>query len=175
MADREEILLQASRFRVVRVPQAGAPESGEMREIVRHPGAVTILPLVDSDRICLIKNHRVSVGKTLIELPAGTLEPGEDPRETAVRELSEETGYRAGRLEPLSEFYLSPGILDERMHLFLADELTAGKTDHQPDEQIENHVVALDEALSMIHRGEIEDAKTIVGLLFYDRLRRETE
>lgn len=139
------------------------------REVVRHPGAVTILPLLDDGRVCLIRNYRVSVDKTLIELPAGTLEPGEDPRVTAERELIEETGYRCAKIELLHAFYLSPGILDERMHLYIATGLTLGETAREEGELIENLLLPFEEALALIDRGEIQDAKTMAGLLFYER------
>src|SRR5688572_17255715 len=84
-----------------------------LREIVVHPGAVVIIPMVDDKRVCMVKNRRFAVGKTLLELPAGTLDPGEAPKTTAVRELAEETGYRAKRWRKLAEFYTSPGILTE--------------------------------------------------------------
>lgn len=141
------------------------------REVIRHPGAVTILPLIDDDNVCLIKNYRDAVGSTLIELPAGTLEPREDPAATAVRELIEETGYRAAQWEYLHCFYMSPGILDERMYLYAANQLSAGDAQREPSEQIENLVVPWKEAITMVFDGRIQDAKTIVGLLFYDRLR----
>jgi ADP-ribose pyrophosphatase len=166
-------LLEARRFRVVRVMETTADGAQRAREIVRHPGSVTIVPMVDDRHVCLIKNFRVSVGQTLIELPAGTLEPGEDPRLCAERELIEETGYRAAKLELLHEFYLSPGILDECMGLFVATGLTAGDPEREAGEQIENLVVTWDEALAMIQRGEIRDAKTMLGLLYYDRFRTE--
>lgn len=166
----EQMLLAASRFRVVRMMQ-DTPRGPRAREVVRHPGAVTVLPLLPDGRVCLIHNLRPAVGRTLIELPAGTLEPDEPPHETAARELIEETGYRAGKIEPLCEFFLSPGILDERMHLFLATNLTAGAPQREPGEEIENLVVPWNEALALVDSRKIEDAKTIVGLLTYERLR----
>jgi ADP-ribose pyrophosphatase len=108
----------------------------------------------------------------MIELPAGTLDVGERPEDCAHRELIEETGYRAGRLEPLCSFYVAPGILDEYMHLFVASELTPGKPAREAEEQIENRVVSWDEALRMIHSGQIDDAKTLIGLLLYDARRK---
>ncbi len=174
MSSDANTLLEARRFRVVRVTEMTAGGEKRDREIVRHPGSVTIVPMVDDRHVCLIKNFRVSVEQTLIELPAGTLEPGEDPRLTAERELIEETGYRAARLELLHEFYLSPGILDERMRLFVATGLTAGDSEREPGEQIENLVIPWVKALGMIQSGEIRDAKTIIGLLLVDRTRRDT-
>jgi len=164
-----EVLLVASRFKVVREFQKTS-EGLRPREIVRHPGAVVVLPLLDDGRVCLIRNYRISVNQTLIELPAGTLEPGEEPIQNAERELMEETGYRAAKLQKLHAFYLSPGILDERMHLFLATGLTAGETAREAGEDIDNLVVPWDEALEMAVDGRIQDAKSIVGLLLVDRL-----
>jgi ADP-ribose pyrophosphatase len=168
----EKLLLETSRFRVVEAEQPTKDGSSRKRQIVRHPGAVVILPLLDDGRICLIRNYRIAVGQTLIELPAGTLEPGEPPIVTAGRELIEETGYRAARIEQLQEFFLSPGILDERMHLFVATGLTAGETALEAGEEIENLLVDWPTALGMITKGEIQDAKTIVGLLLGDRMRQ---
>ncbi len=132
---------------------------------------MTIVPMVDAQHVCLIRNYRLAVGATLIELPAGTLEPGEDPAATARRELTEETGYRADQLEHLCSFFLSPGILDERMYVYVATGLTAGQPAREACEEIENHVVCWEEALTMIAEGRIEDAKTIASLLIYDRRR----
>jgi ADP-ribose diphosphatase len=173
MDAKSEVLLNASKFRVVRETVATPEGKRKTREIVRHPGACVILPLLDDGRVCLIRNWRVAVNQTLIELPAGTLEPPEPPEETAKRELIEETGYRAKKIELLHAFYLSPGILDEKMHLYLATGLSAGETAREEGEEIENFVVAWDEAIAMIFRREIQDAKTIVGLLWVDRTRRE--
>jgi ADP-ribose pyrophosphatase len=164
-----EVLLVASRFKVVREFQQTS-EGRRPREIVRHPGAVVVLPLLDDGRVCLIRNYRISVNQTLIELPAGTLEHGEEPIQNADRELIEETGYRAAKLQKLHAFYLSPGILDERMHLFLATGLTAGETAREAGEEIDNLVVPWEEAIQMALDGRIQDAKSIVGLLLVDRL-----
>ncbi len=162
-----DILFQGRRFRVERAIQTTPDGAEHVREVVRHPGAVVILPLLDDGRICFERNFRVAVGQTLIELPAGTLEPGEDPAETARRELAEETGYRAGRIEPLLTFCMSPGILDERMHLFLATQLQAGPTALEPGEDIQPLLCTWAEAMEMVYRSEIHDAKTLVGLLYY--------
>lgn len=171
MTDNPEELLVTRRFRVVRHRQTG-PDGGELvRDTVQHPGAVAILPLVSDDQVCLIRNYRIAVGKTLIELPAGTLEPDEDPAVTAYRELIEETGYRADSIEKLREFTMSPGILNERMYLFLARGLTAGATALEAGEEIQPLVVSWSEAMHMVYDGTIEDAKTLVGLMHYDHVR----
>jgi ADP-ribose pyrophosphatase len=166
-----ETLLTTSRFEVVRL-QVPTPDGGvRAKEVIRHPGAVCILPMVDDRHVCLIKNRRAAIGETLIELPAGTLEPPETPAQTAARELLEETGYRAERLARLHEFFLSPGILDERMHLYLATGLTEGDARREPTEQITNLVLAWEDAIALVYDEQIHDAKTIIGLLYYDQLR----
>lgn len=165
-----ETLLTTSKFRVVRETITSDGGKTKTREIVRHPGACVIVPLLDDGRVCLIRNWRIAVGQTLIELPAGTLEPPEPPEKTAERELIEETGYRARSIQFLHAFFLSPGILDEKMHLYLATGLTAGEAAREEGEEIENYLVPLDEAVAMIFRGEIKDAKSIVGLLWAQRL-----
>jgi ADP-ribose pyrophosphatase len=141
------------------------------RDVVIHPGAVVILPLVDAGRVCLLRNRRPVVGETLLELPAGTLEPGEDPAAAAVRELAEETGYQAKRWRKLTEFYPSPGVLSERSRLYLAEDLTPGPTNLEPDEEIVSEIVDWDRAVGWCLDGTIRDAKTVVGLLLWDRLR----
>lgn len=169
-----ELLLTTSRFRVERVEQPTAGGGVRAREVVRHPGAVVILPLLDGDGVCLIENYRISVNQTLLELPAGTLEVGEDPAVCAARELEEETGYRADRIEFVHAFYLSPGILDEKMHLYFATGLTLGPARREPGEEIVNRIVSADEALALVAAGEIRDAKTLVALLWWDKFRRES-
>ena len=166
------VLLTTPKFRVVEhiLPPVGKrPEL--RRQVIEHPGAVTIIPLVDAVRVCLVRNYRVAVGQTLIELPAGTLEPNEPPRETAKRELREETGYTAERWRELPAFFMSPGMLHERMHLFVAEDLTPGPPAREPGEEIDNLVVPWSEAVAMAERGEIEDAKSLVGILLWERIR----
>lgn len=169
--EQPEILLKTRRFDVVRLRYQSPDGQTHEKEVARHPGAVAILPLLDDGRVCLIRNYRVAVDRTLIELPAGTLEPGEDPSVTASRELEEETGYRASSVEKLCEFFMSPGVLSERMVLYLATGLTAGPPRLEAGEQIETFVVLWPEAMELIKRGEIQDAKSIAGLLWYDRFR----
>ena len=127
------------------------------------------MPLLDDGRICLIENYRVSLGRQLIELPAGTLEPGEEPTATAHRELAEETGYRAGHLEPLGVLYMSPGVLDEKMFFYLATRLEAGPTSLDAGEEIHVRPTTWSEALAMVRDGRIQDGKTVAGLLYYER------
>ena len=172
MAPQETHLLSTARFDVVEVPAIVGTPHGKTRQIVRHPGAVTIIPLVDEDHVCLIKNYRVSVDKVLIELPAGTREPNEEAIITAERELIEETGYRCKNLELLHRFLLSPGILDEQMHLYLATSLTAGAPAREEGEEIDNLVVTWKQAIDWVFSGKIKDAKTITGLLMFDHLRK---
>ena len=135
------------------------------REVVRHPGASAIVPMISPAELILIKQFRYCAQKELWEIPAGTLEPGETPLECAERELIEETGYRAGKMRPLGGFYTSPGFCTEFLHLFLATELEPCKADCDEDEQLVVHRLSLEEAFGKIENGEIVDAKTIVGLL----------
>src|SRR5207302_6513099 len=111
------------------------------RDVVLHPGAVAILPLLDADRLCLVRNRRPIVGETLLEIPAGTLEPGEPPETAAIRELAEETGYRAEHWRKLAELIPSPGVLSERTHLFVAQDLTPGPQQLELDEDLPPQVV----------------------------------
>ena len=167
-----EVLLKTGRFTVIRREYATPDGCKHVRESVQHPGAVVVLPLLEDARVCLIRNYRHAVEQTLVELPAGTLEPNEDPIRTAARELEEETGYRAGAIEPLCQFFMSPGILNERMHVYLATGLTPGPSRLEPGEQIEPLLVPWSEALAMAEDGRIQDAKTLVALFFYDRRLR---
>jgi len=137
------------------------------REIAVHPGAVVILPFLQATKIILIRNYRIAIGKTLFELPAGTLEPNEQPIETARRELIEETGYQCDQIEPLINFYTSPGFCTEMMFAFLARELHFVGQKLNDSEEIEVEIFSLEEALDMIKHGSICDAKTIATLLYY--------
>ena len=142
-------------------------EHGEIyiREIVHHKGSAVILPTFDDGTIALVRQYRHPAVKYLLELPAGTLNERERPEEGAARELEEELGMHAGRLEKLSEFFVSPGFCEEKMWLYLATDMTACEQKLEDDEFIEIVRVPIDRALQMITDGEIEDAKTIIGLL----------
>ena len=137
------------------------------RELVVHPGAVVILAFTGAGEVVLIRNTRFAVGRELWELPAGTLEPPESPTDCAVRELREETGYQAARIEPLGQYYTTPGFCTERMHAFLAGELTHVGQALEAGEQIRVELVPLRRAQEMMLSGEIADAKTIAALGLY--------
>jgi ADP-ribose pyrophosphatase len=148
------------------------------REVCVHPGAVVVLALLNDvadrgrEKVLLIRNRRHAVGRTLVELPAGTLEKNEDPINCAGRELLEETGYLAGRLKSIGSFYSSPGILTETMYAYAAYDLEPQLQALEEGEEIELMPVPLDEAIDMIRTGDIQDAKTIAALLMFERFHR---
>jgi ADP-ribose pyrophosphatase len=135
------------------------------RDVVEHPGAVAIVARTTDDEVILARQYRHATGEDLLEIPAGTREEGEDPMETAKRELEEETGYTTDNIRQLGAFYTAPGFTNEMMFLFEATELTPGNQKLEEDEFIDVVRVHRDDALAMIHDGRIKDAKTIVGLL----------
>jgi len=154
------------------------------RDVVRHPGAVAMVPVLPDGRIVLVRQYRYAAGKTLLEIPAGTLEPGEDPLECATRELREETGFEAGEMEGLLSCFMAPGYSSEVIHFFVARELREVGAELEihffvardlrevgaelePDEAIENEALELGEILERIRDNTIEDAKTIVGILSF--------
>ncbi|MBW4436932.1 MAG: NUDIX hydrolase [Pleurocapsa minor GSE-CHR-MK-17-07R] len=139
--------------------------STSKREVVRHPGGVGIVALDEKDHVLLVRQYRFAAGRMLLEIPAGTLEPGEDPFVCAERELQEETGYKPGRLLGLGGIYLAPGYTSEFLHLFLARELQESSLPMDDDEAIHLERVPVSEALAMIERGDIIDSKSIVGLM----------
>lgn len=160
----ETRVLAGERFDVYRMELVGSDGKSYQREVIRHPGAVVLLPLLDQDTIVMIENHRHTVGETLLELPAGTREAGEPLEQTAERELVEETGYHAGRFSLLHEFYSAPGICDEWMALYAAHDLRLGQHQREATEQIENRIATRDEIKNWLQAGKIRDAKTLVGL-----------
>jgi ADP-ribose pyrophosphatase len=142
------------------------------REVVVHRGAVALVPMVDPSHVCLVRNERHAVGETLLEVPAGTIDPGETPDQTALRELAEETGYRAGRITHIRDWFVSPGVMTERMFLYLCEDLHPGAAHNQPDERLQTMIVPWSEALAMAHDGQIRDAKSILALLICDHRKR---
>ena len=139
------------------------------REIIQHPGSVVVLPVLDDGRIVLIRQYRHAAGQYLWELVAGHKEPGESVATGVRRELAEETGYTAKRVRKLLEVYPSPGLLGERMDIFLADGLTKGRPRPEDDEKITQKVVTLKEAERWIKSGKIRDSKSIAGVLYYSK------
>ena len=134
-------------------------------DLLRHPGAAAVVPFLDPETVLLIRQYRFATGGYLLEIPAGKLDPGETPEVCAVRELEEETGYRAGRLEALTSIWTSPGFTDEVIHLFAAYDLEPTSQQLQPDEIIELVPTPLAEALERVRRGELRDAKSAIALL----------
>jgi len=141
-----------------------------MREIVRHPGAVAVVPLDAEKNVLMVRQFRMAAGKVMLEIPAGTLKPGEDPALCADRELQEEIGHRAANMEPLGAFYVAPGYTTERIFLFLATGLVEARLPMDEDEFIEVEHVPLTEAVRLVTSGEIDDGKTINGILRVARL-----
>jgi ADP-ribose pyrophosphatase len=138
-----------------------------VREVIAHPGSVVVLPVFPDGRILLIRQYRHAAGQYLWELVAGHKEPEEEPGEGARRELLEETGYSAKKYTKLFEIYPSPGLLGERMDIFLAEGLTKGKARPEDDEKISKRIFTLAEAESWIRGGKIRDSKSISGILYY--------
>jgi len=135
------------------------------REIVEHPGAVAIVPITADGRIVLVRQYRHAIGALMLEIPAGKLDPGEDPLTCAYRELEEETGYSAGSLRYLSSVYTTPGFTNEKIHLYVASQLSETKQKTDDDEFINVEVYTCTQVRSLIDEGEVCDAKTMLALL----------
>jgi len=140
------------------------------REVIEHKGAVAIVPMLDRETVILVKQFRQAVGRVLLEIPAGSLEIGEEPGDCARRELAEEIGYHSQKLTELFSSYLSPGYSSEKLHTYLAEELRRDVQKTDSDEFIEVVTIHLRDAVNMITSGEIVDAKSICGLLLASRL-----
>ncbi len=136
-----------------------------VREVVRHPGAVVIVPVDGEGNVHLVRQFRYPCGRALLEVPAGKLEPGEEPFPAAMRELEEEIGARAGQWLPMGELLPTPGFCDELQHVYLARELTFGTVHPDEDEFLEQVVLPMDRAVAMAADGQLQDCKTVAALL----------
>ena len=139
--------------------------------MIRHPGASAVVPFLSDPsggdpQVLMIRQYRYAAEGYLLEIPAGRLNPGEDPRACAVRELKEETGCSAEQVEHLFTMYTTPGFTDEKIHLFMATGLVSGETKHEADEFLDLEPMLLSRALELVEAGEIKDAKTALGLLY---------
>ena len=143
-----------------------------VRDVVRHRGAVAIVALTDDGRICLVRQYRTALGRVTVEIPAGKLDPGEDPLDCARRELAEETGMTAKRMAYLTTIASSDGFCDEMIHIYMATGITFGKSDPDADEFLNVDLVELPELVDTVLDGRIEDAKTVVGALICDAVAR---
>ncbi len=137
-------------------------------EVIRHPGGAAIVAIRPDNHVCLLRQYRHAAGGWLWELPAGKIDPGEDAEQTAVRELGEEAGVTSSQWQLLGSFLSTPGFCDERISLYLVQDLTKIDTQHESGELIEIHWTDFQRALDMIHSGDIVDGKTIIGLLHAD-------
>jgi len=152
---------------VLDVDEVEMPKGGRaVREVIHHPGASVMLPLLPDGRILLVRQHRYAAGEVLLELPAGKLDPGEDPETCARREVAEETGYTAERAVPLGSFFVSPGYSDELIHAFLLTGLqrAAEHSETDPDEELEVLTFTLDELRGLVRSGGIRDSKSLTTL-----------
>lgn len=161
----ESIEIFRGRIFDVTVDTVREGEKTYTREVVHHPGSAVIVPIFEDGSVALVRQYRHPAVRYLLEAPAGTLNRGERPEEGAARELEEELGYVAGNLEKLSEFFVSPGFCEEKMWIFLATEMTETKQQLEDDEIVDVVRLPFGQALEMITAGEIEDAKTIIGLM----------
>ncbi len=142
-----------------------------VREYIRHPGAAVMIPVLENGHLVMERQYRYPLGMELLELPAGKIDAGEDPMESARRELLEETGYHAGRLTRLGKLHPCIGYSDEVIHIFLAGELTFQQEQQDKDEFIETFEISLEDALAGIRSGTITDSKTITGIFWAEKLR----
>lgn len=143
------------------------------REIVEHAPAVGVVACDKEDNIILIKQYRKAVNRVIYEIPAGLLEIGESPKDCAIRELKEETGYSAGKVDYSTEFFSSPGFTTEKIYIFFAEDLEEGEQNLDDGEYVEIEKMPIEKAIKMVQVGEIMDSKSIIGILMYNKFRGE--
>ena len=168
---REEIIekkyiYKGDFLRIERVKVKLPDDNEAFRDIVRHPGAVAILAFIDEETVLLVKQFRTAVGESLYEIPAGKLEKGENPKEAALRELEEETGYKAGIIEELGYIYTGAGFTDQKIYIYKASDLSKGKKGGDNDEFIEVFPFKIQDIKNMIKSGTIVDTKTISSIMY---------
>ena len=161
------------KLRVDRVEVPGGAHA--VREVVEHPGGVGIVPVDAEGNVLLVRQFRYPMGRTVLEIPAGKLEPGEHHRVTAIRELSEEVGAEAGKLTYLGSAYASPGFCNESIHLYLAEDLTFGACHPDADEFLEPERIPLEELTAMALDGRLDDGKSVIGVLRAANLLKKKE
>lgn len=147
-----------------------------IREIAHHPGGAVVVPLLEDGRVMMVKQLRYPLGKHLLELPAGKLDKHEDPERAARRELEEETGWTAAKLQKLTSIYTTPGFCDEELHVYLGTGLKQSPNGHKREEgefSMTLHMLSLEQAVEMVESGELQDSKTIIGLLLAQRHLRK--
>ncbi|GAA0091655.1 NUDIX hydrolase [Paraclostridium bifermentans] len=155
----------------LKVDTVEVPKKGyQKREIIEHPGAVGIVAITDDNKVVLVRQFRKAIEKVLWEIPAGKLEQGESPKDCAIRELKEETGYSANNMKLIHKFYTSSGFSNQKIYVYLATDLEKGECCLDEDEFLELHEVNLNDAYEMINKNDIEDAKTSIGLLLAKEL-----
>lgn len=140
-----------------------------VREVIRHPGAVCVLPFTEDGQAVFVNQFRYALNKVTLEVPAGKLEKGEDPTEAALRELSEETGYSAGKIFPIGALYTTPALIDEVIYMYIATDLKAGEQHLDEDEFVNTVTMPLSQAVEMVMNGEIKDSKTQTVILKADK------
>ena len=166
----EEVLWRGHFIDVDRLQVALPDGRSSHRDIVRHPGAVAIVALTDDGRICLVRQYRAALGRVTVEIPAGKLDPGEDPLDCAMRELQEETGMQAERMAFLTTIATAVGFCDELIHIYMATGLHFAESSPDADEFINVDLVELSELIDAVLDGRVEDAKTVVGALICDAI-----
>lgn len=171
----EELAYSGVRYKMHRLTERLPDDTIADRDVLRHPGAAVVVAVDSAGQIILVEQHRSALGHNLLEVPAGLLEPGEDPQETARRELKEETGFSPASIEPLLFLHPAPGFSDEKMYVYLAEGLDEGDQNLDEGEFVDVHRCPADQVLSLIGSGQITDGKSVAALLYYFTFKGASE